>query len=131
VALSSLLLVDKSALLRSADIRAEEADAELCLCAITRLEVLFSARSRSDYGALEELLDAFRHLRMDVETFAVAVAAQRELAALGQHRIPIPDLLIAACAQQHAADVLHVGRHFDTLAPVLGFRALRLGSNTA
>lgn len=32
----------------------------------------------------------------------------------------------AACAQQHAADVLHVDRHFDLLGTVLTFRSLRL-----
>ena len=40
---------------------------------------------------------------------------------------PIPDLLIAACAAQHGADVVHVDRHFDTLAGVLGFAAVRAG----
>ncbi|MGI8750099.1 MAG: PIN domain-containing protein, partial [Thermoleophilaceae bacterium] len=99
-------------------------DDELCLCPVTRLEMLFSARSPTDYAVLEEALDAFRHLRMEVQTFAAAETAQRELAASGEHRIPIPDLLTAACAHQHGADVLHVDRHFDTLAKVLGFRAV-------
>jgi predicted nucleic acid-binding protein len=62
---------------------------------------------------------------MDAETFATALAAQRELAASGRHRVPIPDLLIAACAQQHGADVVHVDRHFDALAEVLTFTPLR------
>ena len=100
---------------------------ELCLCAVTRLELLFSARSAEDYRRLEDDLSEFRDLRMDAETFATALAAQRELAALGQHRVPLPDLLIASCAQQYAADVLHVDRHYDTLANVLGFRSRRLG----
>ena len=38
----------------------------------------------------------------------------------------VPDLLVAACAQQHAADVVHVDRHFDVLASVLHFNAIRL-----
>jgi predicted nucleic acid-binding protein len=41
-------------------------------------------------------------------------------------RVPLPDLLIAACAQQHAADVLHVDRHYELLAAVLLFRPVRL-----
>jgi predicted nucleic acid-binding protein len=64
---------------------------------------------------------------MDAETFAVARTAQRELAATGRHRVALPDLLIAACAQQHAAAVVHVDRHFDALARVLAFTALRAG----
>jgi len=38
----------------------------------------------------------------------------------GQHCVSIPNVLIAACAQQHGADVLHVDRHYDVLAEVLG-----------
>jgi predicted nucleic acid-binding protein len=115
-----LVLMDKSAFVRGAEV-----DGELCLCSVTRMEVLYSARSPAVYEEIEGQLDAFRELRMDAETFAVATAAQRELATSGQHRVPIPDLLIAACAQQHAADVLHVDRHFELLAEVLAFTPVR------
>jgi predicted nucleic acid-binding protein len=117
------LLIDKSAYVRGRlDLSSDD---ELCLCAVTRLELLYSARSARDYEALEADLARFRELRMDAETFAIAATAQRELAAAGQHRVEIPDLLIAACAHQHGADVLHVDRHYDTLARVLTFRPLR------
>jgi predicted nucleic acid-binding protein len=118
-----LLLIDKSAYARGAVDAAVEDD--LCLCAVTRLELLYSARSEGDYRALEQDLAEFRDLRMDAETFAIALGAQRELADSGHHRIAIPDLLIAACAQQHAADVVHVDRHYETLAGVLAFRPVR------
>jgi predicted nucleic acid-binding protein len=118
-----VLLLDKSAYVRGA-VEPTPED-ELCLCAVTRLEVLNSARSKRDFHRLEDDLAEFRDLRMDGETFAVALAAQRELAAKGHHRVPIPDLLIASCAQQHGADVVHVDRHYDTLARVLTFNALR------
>ena len=118
-----LVLLDKSAYVRAAHAPAD--DDELCLCAITRLELLYSARSVAGYRQLEEDLSLFRDLRMDVATFAIAVVAQRELAATGQQRVPIPDLLIAACAQQHGAYVLHVDRHFQVLAGVLAFTPLR------
>jgi hypothetical protein len=121
----SLVLVDKSAYVRGEAAMAD--DDELCLCAVTRLEVLYSARSASDYATLEDDLDQFRELRMDAETFALAVSAQRELAAHGRHRLPIPDLLIASCAHQHGAEVLHVDRHYEALAGVLAFTPRRLG----
>jgi predicted nucleic acid-binding protein len=121
----SLVLLDKSAYVRG-EASVPETD-ELCLCAVTRLELLYSARSAGDYELLEDDLEQFRDLRMDAETFAVALAAQRELATRGQHRLPVPDLLIASCAQQHGADVLHVDRHYDALAQVLAFRPRRLG----
>jgi predicted nucleic acid-binding protein len=118
-----VLLLDKSAYVRGA-VEPTPED-ELCLCAVTRLEVLSSARSKRDFHRLEDDLAEFRDLRMDAETFAVALVAQRELAAKGHHRVPIPDLLVASCAQQHGADVVHVDRHYDTLARVLTFNALR------
>ena len=118
-----LLLLDKSAYVRGVPV--PEDDAELCVCATTRLELLYSARSADDYGRLEQDLATFRELRMDGETFAIAATAQRELAGQGRHRVPLPDLLIGACAQQHAADVLHVDRHYELLSSVLSFRPVR------
>ena len=118
-----LLLLDKSAYVRGAVDVTE--DDELCLCAVTRLELLYSAGDAAAYARLATDLDEFRELRMDAGTFDTALTAQRELAARGHHRISLPDLLIAACAQQHAADVLHVDRHFDVLADVLAFTPLR------
>ena len=119
----SLVLIDKSAFVRGV-----EADGELCLCAVTRMELLYSARSAADYERIGVALGEFRELRMDAETFAAAETAQRELADAGRHRVPIPDLLIAACAQQHGAGVLHVDRHFDVLAEVMSFSSVRAAS---
>jgi len=124
VALEKLLLADKSALERAAPEMFEFG--EICLCAIVRLELLYSARSPSDYSRIDEQLSVFRDLRMDAETIQTAVTAHRELGQRGRHRLPIPDLLIAACAQQHQAAVLHVDRHYDVLAEVLAFEPVRL-----
>lgn len=118
------LLLDKSALTRGADL--DPALGEPCLCAITKLELLYSARSPGAFEQLEAELDAFHELRTDAETIAIARTAQRELAGKSQHRVPIPDLLIAACGQQHQAAVLHVDRHYETLARVLSFTPVRL-----
>jgi predicted nucleic acid-binding protein len=118
-----LLLIDKSAYVRGK--LTVGSDDELCLCAVTRLELLYSARSPADYRQLETDLTEFRDLRMNAETFDIALGAQRDLAARSHHRVALPDLLIAACAQQHGADVLHVDRHFEALADVLSFAAVR------
>jgi predicted nucleic acid-binding protein len=117
------LLLDKSALVHGRELT--ERLGEPCVCAITRLEMLYSARSPAAYEQLDAELAAFHQLRIDAETIDTAEAAQRELAAQAQHRVPIPDLLIAACAQQHGAAVLHVDRHYDTLARVLAFTPVR------
>jgi predicted nucleic acid-binding protein len=120
----ALILLDKSAWVRGG---AELLDyGELCMCAITRMEILYSARSADDYATLQDDLAAYRDLRVDHATVSSAEAAQRELAAAGQHRIALPDLIIGACAQRHGADVLHVDRHFGVLAETFGFRSIRL-----
>ena len=121
-----LILVDKSAWVRGGPEMVGLG--ELCLCGITRMEILYSARSAGDYVALAEALAAYRDLRMDHATISAAESAQRELAAAGRHRIPLPDVLIGACAQQHAADVLHVDRHFDLLGKVMGFGSITLAA---
>ena len=126
MALNELLLLDKSALKRATGEILELG--EICLCAVVRLEVLYSARSARDYERIESDLDAFRDLRIDAETIATAVSAQKELSRRGRHRVPIPDLLIASCAQQHQAGVLHHDRHYDVLAEVLSFEPVRVGA---
>jgi predicted nucleic acid-binding protein len=124
--LGRLLLADKSALERATSETLELG--EICVCAVTRLEMLYSARSSRNYVEMEERLSAFRDLRIDAETIGTAIAAHRELGQKGQHRLPIPDLLIAACAQQHQAAVLHVDRHYEVLAGVLAFEPIRLAT---
>lgn len=120
----ALILLDKSAWVRGG---AEVLDyGELSMCAITRMEILYSARSADDYATLQGDLGAYRDLRIDYATVAAAESAQRELATMGQDRVSLPDLIIGACAQQHSADVLHVDRHFDVLAETFGFRSIRL-----
>ena len=125
-AASRWLLLDKSALVRSGSY--DPALGEPCICAVTRLEVLYSARSPRDFERLEDALDVLHELRTDAETVAIARTAQRELAARSRHRLPIPDLLVAACAHQHGAAVLHLDRHYETLAQVLAFTPVRLAA---
>lgn len=67
---------------------------------IVRLEILYSARTSSEYAALELELDALRILRNDRAVADAASSALRELAerADGYHRVPPTDALIAAAA---------------------------------
>lgn len=122
--MNGLLLVDKSAYVRG--IEPDDYPETLCVCPVMELEVLHSARSAAEYSEIEHGLSMYRSLRVDAATIGAARSAQRELVAAGRHRVPMPDLLIAACAQQHGAGVLHVDRHYDVLAEVLDFRPIRL-----
>jgi hypothetical protein len=83
-------------------------------------------RSRRDGSGSGADLAEYRELRMDSATFDAALGAQRDLAARGEHRVSIPDLLIAACAQQHGADVLHDDRCYDVIAKALSFGSRRI-----
>lgn len=96
---------------------------------IVRMEVLYSARSSSEYVELETDLDALRILRNDRAVTDAAMSAIGELAERsdGYHRVPFTDALIAAAAAEHGAvPVLHHDTHFDKLAEVLTFQSIRL-----
>lgn len=42
------------------------------------------------------------------------------LALRGQHRTPLPDLMLAAIAQAHSAVVLHYDSDFERIAAITG-----------
>lgn len=52
--------------------------------------------------------------------FERALDVQGDLSKSGRHRIPIPDLLIAAAAEQAGLTVLHYDSDYDTIAEVTG-----------
>lgn len=96
---------------------------------IVRMEILYSARSSTEFIALESELDALRIVRNDR---AVADAAMRAVAELavhndGYHRVPLTDALIAAAAAEHGGiAVLHRDAHFDRLSEALAFQSVTL-----
>lgn len=94
---------------------------DVVLCTPVALELLYSARSRTDYEEIASGLDGFQHLPLDSRCEALAVRTQALLAARGQHRGPAPvDLLIAAIADAYGVTLLHYDRHFDVIARVTG-----------
>ena len=65
------------------------------------------------------MMDRFETLPrivIDSEVERMALAAQRELAAIGHHRLAPMDVIIAACAHRAEAGVLHYDRDYDILA---------------
>lgn len=88
-----------------------------------------SARSTSEYIALETQLDALRILRNDRAVADAAMSAIGELAEHSDeyHRVPLTDALIAAAAAEHGGvAVLHRDTHFNKLAEVLAFENVKL-----
>jgi len=124
-----VFIADKSVWTRAghARLRAEWAMAlragQIATCSIVTLELLYSTRDVQGFESLEFDLSALRDVPVTVSVQREAVRAMRELSAatpLG-HRVPLPDLLIAAAAQEAGVGVLHLDRHFDRLAEVLAF----------
>lgn len=126
MALSAIYLADKSALARfpipavAARLRPLLEDGDLATCAIVDLEVLYSSRSLADY---EEILEERRSLDgapITPEVLAKAIDLQHELARRGQHRVPIPDLIISASALLSGLVVLHYDADFERIASAGG-----------
>jgi predicted nucleic acid-binding protein len=101
-------------------IRALAADGALCMTEIVALELLYSARNAHDYETRWDDLRTLPWLRLSEAVAARALDIQRQLAGLGQHRRPIPDLLVAATALEHDATVLHYDHDFDLISEATG-----------
>lgn len=96
-------MIDTSALARMSDARVqarlvpilEAGDA--ATCAIIDLEVLYSTRSADEHRRTRRRRAlAYAHVPLSEATFQRAIEVQGLLAQRGQHRVPIPDLIIAA-----------------------------------
>lgn len=93
-------------------------DDRVAVSPMVTLELLYSAKSTEDYDRLSALLGELPSATMNAATWSVALDLQRRLSRRGQHRIAIPDLLIAAAAIQYDLVVLHYDKDFDLIAAV-------------
>ena len=92
---------------------------EAATCAIIDLEVLYSARNQADHARTRMRREfAYRQVVLTEAVFRRAVDVQGLLARYGRHRLPIPDLIIAAAAEAAGMTVLHYDADFDTIAAV-------------
>jgi predicted nucleic acid-binding protein len=121
-------LADKSALTRR-ETRPEVRDVlepllvagEIATCGIVDLELLYSARDRATYRALVEALRGMPRTPVDEAAVARALEVQAMLAERSQHRaVPLPDLLVAACAERADLAVLHYDTDFERIAELTG-----------
>lgn len=132
-------LIDKSALVRlgasaDADTWAQRIERGLVrIATVTLLEVGYSARSAAD---LSTGLQQAPLASMPVE-YATPIAEDRTLevltllAARGKHRAPsVPDLLIAAIAENARLVVLHDDKDFELIAEITGQPLERLRSRS-
>ena len=122
-----IYMIDKSALARMPlePVRQRLAPiieaGEAATCALIELEVLYSTRNHGDHlRTRERRTFAYRNVPLTEEIFQRAIHVQGELARAGHHRLPIPDLVIAAAAESAGLTVLHYDADFDRIAEITG-----------
>jgi hypothetical protein len=120
-------LVDKSALARMplAPVRERLAPiieaGQAATCSIVDLEVLYSARNHEEHESIRARRKlAYTRVALTQQVFDRAVEVQGSLARKARHRLPIPDLIVAAAAEAAGLSVLHYDADFDRIAEVTG-----------
>lgn len=89
---------------------------------ISDLEVGYSARHGDEWDTLVAALDVFAPVETSAAHVRRALQVQRLLAQASQRGRKIPDLLIAAAAEELGIGVLHYDADFDRIAAVTGQR---------
>jgi predicted nucleic acid-binding protein len=127
VALGPLRLTDKSAWKQARhDKRARQRlhelreAGQLAVCIVSMAELLYSARNADELARMRLDLSSLPHLHMTPAAEQHLVDVMAALGLRGQHRTPIPDLLLAAIAHVHSAVVLHYDSDYERIAEVTG-----------
>jgi predicted nucleic acid-binding protein len=92
----------------------------IATCAMVDLEVLYSARNVGDYEEVLRLRRSLDSAPITPKVMDDAIELQHALARIGQHRVPIPDLIISAAAKEAGLVVLHYDADFERIARVGG-----------
>lgn len=87
---------------------------------ISDLEVGYSARTAAEWDELVGALDVLVLVETTAAHLRRARQVQRVLAADSQRGRKIPDLLVAAAAEEAGCTVLHYDSDFDLIASVTG-----------
>ncbi len=87
---------------------------------ITDLEVGYGSRNAKEWDQDQADLEIFALIETTANHMRRARQVQRLLAAKSQRGRKIPDLLIAAAAEQEGLEVLHYDVDFDLIAKVTG-----------
>ena len=93
---------------------------ELGRPSICDLEVGYSAGNAAEWDGLLTALDAFARVETSAAHVARALQVQRLLAERSKRGRKIPDLLVAAAAEELSISVLHYDADFDLIAEVTG-----------
>lgn len=121
-------LIDASVIVRmargrvAAAVAARAQDGVISRTTITDLEVCATARNASEWEATHDRLELFDPVETTSRHVARALQVQRMLAGRSRRGRPIPDLLVAAAAEDQQMTVLHYDQDFDRIAAVTGQR---------
>jgi predicted nucleic acid-binding protein len=96
------------------------ADARGARAGITDLEIGYSARSAAEWDRLTGALAILGLIETDAAHVRRARQVQRLLASKSQRGRMVPDLLVAAAAEQEGLVVLHYDADFDRIASLTG-----------
>ncbi|GAA2820585.1 PIN domain nuclease [Kitasatospora sp. CM 4170] len=125
--MSERFLIDKSAFARYAKPAVRAVidqmfnEGLLALCGAVELEIMHSARSKTDADRIREGLRGFDWLSTPDEVWDRAVEVQALLTSAGNWRaLSVADLVIAAVAERHGCTVLHYDGDYDMIAAVTG-----------
>jgi predicted nucleic acid-binding protein len=116
-----MLLLDNSAWARrrSAAVRAQFVSLlrarRAATCLPFLLEAGYSARTAREHAGILGDLARLPQVAITPEVEQLALEAQHDLAQVGHHRLRPADILIAACAHEAGAGVLHYDRDYDVL----------------
>jgi predicted nucleic acid-binding protein len=94
----------------------------LAVNGIIQVEVVGFARDEDQRRLLESDFRAFHWLELSGDVFDLATRIGYDLRRRGR-TVPATDLIIAAHALSHDAELLHVDNHFDDIAEVTGLIA--------
>lgn len=90
---------------------------DACWCPLVRLELWNGAAGKRDRNTLREFEAVLPDLQIDAEVWDSACELARRARSQGIS-VPATDVLIAACARRHGADLVSVDTDFRLLAGI-------------
>jgi predicted nucleic acid-binding protein len=96
-------------------------EGEIATCGVVDLELLYSAVSPRDYAGVAAALRALPRVHVTEAVVDRALEVQGRLAKRSQHRgVPLPDLIVAACAESAELTVMHYDADYERVAEITG-----------
>lgn len=100
---------------RVADLRRS---GSLWTCDVVSLEVGYSARNHAEWDVVQLAQARLHQAKVTQSITGHALEVQGLLAQRGHHRVALPDLIIAAAAEEAGVAVLHYDGDYETIAEV-------------